>query len=94
MATGQPQDVDPEKLARRGAYSLFVGAGACFAYFNSIHAWVDTPAHDRVKGWWLEPFMPALEPYLPAFVIALGIGSLAHAAYCLFRYAVLTKADR
>ena len=80
-----------DKWARRGAYSLTMGAGAFFAYFNSKHQWVDAPEYNRFKGFWLEPFLPALEPYLPFLALVLGAGFLVAAAYCFRRYAV---ADR
>jgi hypothetical protein len=93
MTTRQSQEVDAERFARRGVYGLILGTGAFFAYFNSIHVWVG-PFEGGVKRRWLEPLMPALEPYLPAIVILLGTASLAHAAYCLYRYAELTRTDR
>lgn len=72
------------KLARRGLYALLMGGGAFFAYFNEIHRWVP-PAHRHHRGWWLEPIIPALRPDLPQLVIALGIGLLGYAGYCLYR---------
>ena len=80
------------KLARRGLYCLVMGAGAFFAYFNSIHGWVTPSEYNRIKDAWLEPFMPALGPYLPQIVVVLGVGFLAYAAFCLFRYITLARA--
>ena len=82
-----------EKLARRGVYCLVMGVGAFFAYFNSIHGWIAPTGYSRVKGAWLEPFMPAIEPYLPQIVISLGVGLLLYAAYCFYQYLALTKAS-
>ena len=65
--------------------------GAFFAYFNSTYGWVTPPEYNRTKGAWLEPIMPALAPHLPAITIALGIGFMAYALYCLFRYSALAK---
>ena len=83
MAPNPQLEKDLAKLARRGLYCLVMGAGAFFAYFNSIHGWVTPPEYNRTKGAWLKPFMPALEPYLPQIVVALGVGFLACTAYCL-----------
>lgn len=80
-----------ETLASRGLYCLCMGAGAFFAHFNSIHRWAIPPEYPRTKGAWLEPIMPALKPHLPHIVIALGVGFLGYAAYCLFRYRTLSK---
>ena len=84
-------DEELEKLTRRGFYCLVMGAGAFFAHFNSLYAWVTPPEYKRVKGAWLDPVMPALEPVLPLLVVALGVGFLAYAVYCLYRYRALTK---
>ena len=80
-----------EKLARRGLYALVMGAGAFFVYFNEIHRWVVPPEYRKLKGWWLEPIMPLLRPHLPQLVIALGIGSLGYAGYCLYRYRSISR---
>ena len=92
MAPSPQLEEELAKQARRGFYCLVMGAGALFAYFNSIHGWVTPPEYNRIKGVWLKPFMLTLEPYLPQIVVALGIGFLAYATYCLFRYVALTKA--
>ena len=81
MATTPQLEKSLDKLARRCVYCLVVGVGAFFAYFNSIYGWVTPPEHIRIKGAWLKPFMPVLEPYLPEVVIVLGIGFLAYAVY-------------
>jgi hypothetical protein len=80
-----------EKLALRSIYSLVMGLGAFFAYFNSIYRWVSPPEYHRIKGAWLKPLMPVLDPYLPQLVLALGAGFLAYAVYCFWRCMTLSK---
>lgn len=82
-----------EKFARRGLYSLVMGCGAFFAYFNSTYRWVVPPEYKRIKGAWLELIMPALEPYLPQIVIALGVGLVGYAAYCLYQFRTISESD-
>lgn len=89
--SSQREKEDLAKLARRGLYCLVMGAGAIFAYFNSIHGWVTPSQHNRSKDAWLEPLMPTLEPYLPQIVVVPGIAFLAYAAFCFFRYITLAK---
>ncbi len=80
-----------KKLARHGIYCMVMGGGASFTYFNSVYRWVIPPEYNRTKGAWLRPVMPALEPYLPEMVMALGVVFYAYAAYCLYRYRALSK---
>ena len=80
-----------DKLARRAVYCLLMGFGAFFAYFNSIHHWASPPVYNRIKGRWLDPFMPSLEPYLPAIALCIGALFLAVSAYSFYRYATLSK---
>ena len=80
-----------DKWARRCTYSLVMGIGAFFAVFNSKYGWVSPPEYNRIKGFWLEPFLPALEPYLPTLALALGAAFLVSAVYCFWRYASATK---
>ena len=89
-ATSQTEE-QLEKLARRGVYCLVMGTGAFFAYFNSIYGWVTPPDYHRTKGVWFSSLMPGLEPYLPQTVIVLGVGLMACAAYCFYRYMALSK---
>ena len=79
------------KWARRGIYSLIMGCGAFFAYFNSKHGWVTVPEYNRIKGFWLEPLLPALEPYLPSIILALGVGFVLVGTYCVRRYAITAR---
>ena len=68
-----------------------MGATALLVYFNSKYGWITAPEYHRVKGAWLEPIMPALKPYLPQLVMALGVGSLVMAAYCGLRYLWISR---
>jgi len=84
-------NVQQRKWAHRGTYSLVMGLGAFFAHFNSQYRWVTPPEYNRIKGFWLEPLMPALQPYLPVLVPALGTALLVSAAYCAWRYTLAAK---
>jgi hypothetical protein len=70
-----------DHFARRTVYFLVMSAGAFFAYFNDEFGWLTTPDYERIKGRWLDPIMPTLEPYLPNIVLFLGILFLLLAAY-------------
>jgi hypothetical protein len=86
----QPKE-ELDKLARRGAYSLVMGFGGLFAYFNDKYHWVSAPKRERLSDLWFKPIQPALEPYLPPLVLILGIGFLLFSAYCFYRYVALSK---
>lgn len=84
-------NVQQRKWARRGVYSLVIGLGAFFAHFNSKYGWVTPPDYNRIKGFWLEPFMAALQPHLPVVVPAIGAALLGSAVYCAWRYTLAAK---
>lgn len=88
MTEGDRRGECLEKLVRRGIYSAVMGAGAFFAYANSVYGWITPPEYSRTKGAWLKP---VLEPYLAEMVIGLGVGFFLYAAYCLFRYRVRSR---
>lgn len=80
-----------DRLAWRCVRSSMMGVAVLLVYFNSKYGWLTTPEYRRIKGAWLEPFMPALEPYLPPLFLALGIGCLIVAAYCGLRYLWISR---
>ena len=82
---------EKDKWGRRSAYSLLMGLGAFFAYFNSQHKWVMPPEYHRIKGFWLKPLLPPLEPYLPTLVLGLGAAFVGSAIYCVWRYIIASK---
>ncbi|HJR56508.1 MAG TPA: hypothetical protein VJ798_08005 [Rhizomicrobium sp.] len=84
-------NAEKDKWGRRSTYSLVMAIGAFFAFFNSRYHWVAPPEYNRIKGAWLEPILPILEPYLPFVVLALGAGFVGSAAYCLWRYIIAAK---
>ena len=84
-------NVQQSNWARRGTHFLVMGLGAFLAHFNSRYGWVMPPEYNRMKGFWLGPFMPALNPYLPVLVPALGAALLVSAAYCAWRYTLAAK---
>lgn len=74
-----------QKLAKRGLYCLVMGVGAFFALFNTHHGWVTPPKYERLSQAWVRPITSALEPWSSQILIALGIGFLVCAAYCIHR---------
>jgi hypothetical protein len=76
------------RWASRAIYSFVIGVGAFFAHFSSKYQWVTQPEYGRIKGAWLEPFMPLLRPHFPILVVVLGVGFLLFALYCVYRYVV------
>jgi hypothetical protein len=80
-----------EDLAGRGVYSLVMGLGAFFAYFNDKHHWVSAPKRFRLSDLWFKPIQPVIDPYLPFLVLMLGTGFLLFSAYCFYRYFALRK---
>jgi len=80
-----------DKWARRSLYSLVMGVGAFIALLNSKYGWFSPPEYTRIKGFWLEPFLPALEPYFPFAALAIGLVFIASAAYCFRRCIIASK---
>jgi hypothetical protein len=80
-----------DKLARRGAYSLIMGCGAFFAYFNDKHHWVTPKEYTRLSDFWFKPIEPTLAPYLPCLAVVLGIFFLLNSGYCFYQYVALEK---
>ena len=85
MATDSPDEQD--RWALRGAYSLVMGLGAFFAYFNESHRWVQAPDYPRLSDLWFDPLEPVIRPYLAGIVVVLGVLFLAYSGYCFYRYA-------
>jgi len=82
------------KWVRRGRYCLVMGLGAFFVYFNAIYGWLEAPRYLRLSDFWFDPLWARLEPYGPLLVIVIGIGFLAYACYCGYRYIVTKKRAR
>ena len=91
MADSRQVEKSLDRSARRTVYCMVMGVGAFFAYFNSKYRWITPPEYERVKGKWLEPLLPALEPYLPTITLLLGVVFLAVAAYNFYCYATMGK---
>jgi hypothetical protein len=82
-----------DNLARRGAYSLLMGCGAFFAYFNDKHHWVTPPEHWRLSDLWFKPVEPVVGPFMPLLAVLLGVFFLLKSGYCFYQYAALGKHD-
>ena len=91
MTTNALKEEELDRLAWRCVRSSMVGVAALLVYFNAKHGWITAPAYRHVKGVWLESLMPALKPYLPHLVLALGVGALVMAAYCGLRYLWISR---
>ncbi|GAB2524590.1 hypothetical protein GCM10027188_29380 [Lysobacter humi (ex Lee et al. 2017)] len=94
MATNSALAEELDRFGRRGVYSLVMGLGAFFAYFNERFGWISVPEYDRWSDPWLKPLLALAEPYLGVLVIAIGAGFLCHAIYCYSRYSAVAKSGR